>query len=112
MSFKVAIASSDGENVNQHFGKADHFLIFEIDDGNYKFLESRSIVPSCGGEETIDHTREQTMKLISDVKAVLVSNIGPQPIETLIANNIVPYMTSMNIDDALKELISLKKFKD
>ena len=40
MSFKVAVASSDGKYVNQHFGMAQQFLIFEIDDeGNYKFLE-------------------------------------------------------------------------
>lgn len=40
MSFKVAVASSDGKYINQHFGWAQQFLIFEIDDnGEYKFLE-------------------------------------------------------------------------
>lgn len=29
---RVAIVSSDGKVINQHFGKASRFLIFEVDD--------------------------------------------------------------------------------
>ena len=31
MIFKVAIASNDGENVNEHFGQARRFYIGELD---------------------------------------------------------------------------------
>ena len=38
VSFKVAVASSDGKFVNQHFGMTQQFLIFEIKKTNYPFL--------------------------------------------------------------------------
>ncbi|HEY0196185.1 MAG TPA: NifB/NifX family molybdenum-iron cluster-binding protein [Methanobacterium sp.] len=44
MSYKVAVASSDGKFVNQHFGMAQQFLIFEIDDDEYKFMELRRML--------------------------------------------------------------------
>ena len=46
MAYKVAVTSSDGKFINQHFGRAQQFLIFEIDDeGDYKFLELRKNDP-------------------------------------------------------------------
>ncbi|MBP2045245.1 NifB/NifX family molybdenum-iron cluster-binding protein [Methanobacterium aggregans] len=52
ISIRVAVASSDGKYVNQHFGHAGQFLIFDVDrSGNYEFLELRENVPSCKGGE-------------------------------------------------------------
>lgn len=40
MSYKIAIATSDGKFVNQHFGRANQFLIVELKgDGSYEVLE-------------------------------------------------------------------------
>ena len=45
MSYKVAIASTDGINVDAHFGGASSFLIYEVNaDGSYENKEER-IVP-------------------------------------------------------------------
>lgn len=47
--YKVAVASSDGIVVNQHFGRADTFFIYEVaGTGNYRFLETRTVTPVCG----------------------------------------------------------------
>ena len=32
MSYKVAVASNDGKFVNEHFGRAEKFMIYEIYD--------------------------------------------------------------------------------
>ncbi|WP_272942742.1 NifB/NifX family molybdenum-iron cluster-binding protein [Methanobacterium formicicum] len=46
MPIRVAAASSDGKYVNQHFGKADKFLIFDIkDNGEHEFIELRETAP-------------------------------------------------------------------
>lgn len=41
MSYKIAVASSDGRLVDQTFGAAKAFLIYEVADGAYKRLEER-----------------------------------------------------------------------
>ena len=38
---KIAVASTDGKLVDMHFGDANKFLIFEIEDGEGKFHEIR-----------------------------------------------------------------------
>ena len=41
MGLKIAVATSDGENVDLHFGKADSLLIFELEeqDGKKAFVK-------------------------------------------------------------------------
>jgi nitrogen fixation protein NifX len=106
MPHKVAIASSDGKFVNQHFGRAQQFLIVEIkDDGSYEFLELRKNVPSCSTEG--ESTTENTIKLIPDVEGVLVSQVGPGAADKLMAHGIQPIIIPMLIDDAIKKIYEL-----
>ena len=112
ISYKVAVASSDGKYVNQHFGTAKQFLIFEIDDGDYKFLELRKNVPACDVEGHSEDAMTQSVKLISDCQAVLASQIGPGAVNILVSHGIDPYIAPNFIEDALKQLISLRKWNE
>ncbi len=110
MAFKVAVASSDGKYVNQHFGMAQQFLIFEIDDkGNYKFLELRKNTPACEVGGHTDEAMERSVELISDCEAVLASQMGPGAVNALASHGIEAYAAPAFIDVALKELVLLKK---
>ncbi|WP_048190663.1 NifB/NifX family molybdenum-iron cluster-binding protein [Methanobacterium sp. SMA-27] len=103
MLFKVA--SNDGKIINQHFGHAKQFLIFDIDDnGNFEFVELRENVPSCSGGNHSSGSMESTIELIKDVDIVLVSQIGPGASQSLISNGIQPYMMPTYIDEALEKL--------
>ncbi len=51
MSIKVAIASSDGLNVDLHFGQAKSFLIYELKGSKFVFIEKRE-VPVLENEST------------------------------------------------------------
>lgn len=75
---RVAIVSSDGKVINQHFGKAARFLIFEIGGGKPQFIEERKNIPVCGSAETghADEALNRTISLISDCEAVLCARIG------------------------------------
>ena len=107
MSFKVAVASSDGKFVNQHFGRAEKFLIFELkDDGEYEFLELRETAPRCGGSADL---KRKTLDMISDCGIILISQIGPGAANKLISRGIEPLIMPMFIEDALKELSFKKK---
>lgn len=110
ISYKVAVASSDGKFVNQHFGMAQQFLIFEIDDeGDYKFLELRENVPACDVEGHTEDAMTRSVKLISDCKAILASQIGPAAVDILFSHGIEAYIAPTFIDEALKELVLLEK---
>ena len=49
MSIKVAIASSDGLNINLHFGQAKSFLIYELKESKFVLTEKREL--SAGANE-------------------------------------------------------------
>ena len=42
MSYKIAVASSDGIQIDETFGAAKRFLIYEVEDGAYRRLEERA----------------------------------------------------------------------
>lgn len=104
MPIKVAAASSDGKYVNQHFGKADKFMIIEIkDNGEYEFLELRQTAPRCGGSPEL---KEKNIDLISDCDVLLVSQIGPGAIKKLLKKGVKPLIMPLFIEDALQEIFS------
>ncbi len=112
MSIKVAVASSDGKYINQHFGMASQFLIFELnDDGTHKFMELRENRPACSTEGHSELSMKESVKLISDCQAVIAGQIGPGAIDILLKNKIDPYIAPTFIEDALKQLAGLKKDK-
>ena len=43
LSYKIAIASSDGKNIDISFGATTFFYIYDVDGRNYSFLEKRNI---------------------------------------------------------------------
>lgn len=52
MFVKIAVATSDGKNVDLHFGKAEKFQIFSLQNGKFVFLEERKSVKSENSAET------------------------------------------------------------
>ena len=107
MSYKIAVASTDGKVVNQHFGKADQFYIIEVDDeSRYKLVELRKLPPVCQGGDHDDDAIQRNVKLLSDCQYVLVSRIGQRAENELEGQGISVYIIPDIIDDALNKLIS------
>ena len=111
MSLRVAVASNDGKVINQHFGHAQEFLIFDLnDDGTFEFVETRENIPTCNGGDHSISALDSTLDIIKDTKIVLVSQIGPGASQYLISNGIQPFMMPTYIDEALEKLaVNLKK---
>lgn len=82
----VAVATKGGGVVNQHFGHADEFWVYEAAPGWAKLVQTRSVErfcngPSeCGEEESV---LQKTVRMLGDCRAVLCSKIGPEPREVL-----------------------------
>ena len=114
MSVRVAVASSDGKFINQHFGHAQQFLVFDLNDqGKFKFLELRENVPTCSGGNHTAGAMEDTFNLINDANIVLISQIGPGVSQFLLSKGIQPFMIPTYIDEALEKLaIRIAKLED
>lgn len=75
----VAVATKGGGIVNQHFGHAKEFQIFEVDANEAKFVGHRKIDHYCQGGYGEDASLDGIINTISDCKAVLVSKVGECP---------------------------------
>jgi nitrogen fixation protein NifB len=79
----VAVATKGGGLVNQHFGHAKEFMIYEVDGSSAKFVGHRKIDHYCQSGYGEEATLDNIINAISDCKAVLVSKIGHCPQEEL-----------------------------
>lgn len=112
MSFKIGIASSDGITVNQHFGTADKFYIYEVNENKPRHLDIRENNPYCLGNVHDAVGVDKTVKLLVDCKYVLVSKIGMGPALTLQDKGVEAVETSEKIDDAINYIIGIANEKN
>ena len=107
MKYRVAAASTDGKVINQHFGKAESFHIFEIsEDGTYRFIESRKVDSCCrgGGHET--GAFEDVARTLWDVQAILVGRIGEGASDYMERRGFVVYEAPFLINSVLERIIN------
>lgn len=104
---KIAIASTDGKVVNQHFGKADKFYIVEANENTYKFelIEIRSVKPVCHNGDHNDKQMTEAVERISDCQYVLVSRIGMRAGDELGKRGIQVFELPEVLDVAVEKLI-------
>lgn len=79
----VAVATKGGGLVNQHFGHAKEFMVYEVDSAGAKFVGHRKIDHYCQSGYGEEATLEHIIKAIADCKAVLVSKVGQCPKDEL-----------------------------
>lgn len=94
----IAVATKGGGIVNQHFGHAKEFQIFEVDGVEAKFVGHRKIDQYCQTGYGESATLEGIISAIQDCKAVLASKIGDCPEEMLLKAGIQPVQGYDTID--------------
>lgn len=90
---KIAIVSTDGTNVNEHFGKAEKFLVYDASDSGLKLIEERPSTPLSVGDP--DHPFDSDrfgaiVDVIKDCKSVYITQIGETPATKLKEQGIEP----------------------
>lgn len=96
----IAVATSDGKNIDVHFGQATSFQIYDVAlDGSYKHLEEREITP-VGASGEFSHAAA-TIEQLPDVDVVLVSRIGTGPTRALEGRGTRAFALSGPVDVAL-----------
>jgi nitrogen fixation protein NifB len=79
----VAVATKGGGLVNQHFGHAKEFMIYEVDATSVNFVGHRKIAEYCQGGYGEDAMLENIIGTAKDCTAVLASKVGPCPSKQL-----------------------------
>ena len=105
MAYKIAVASSDGKVINEHFGKATKFLIFNIDEDRYEFSEVLEASPFCSNG---DHNEEKLLlatEKLAGCRAVLITQIGYVAVKALESRGIEVFEIKTLIGDALNKII-------
>ena len=98
---KIAVASTDGNVIDLHFGDANRFLIYEIEDGKGTFEEIREKT-----QIPVNNHQERwvaSIDLINDCKAVLCSKIGEEPTIELRKLGIKPIQLDCDVKEAVNE---------
>ncbi|AKG24144.1 nitrogenase cofactor biosynthesis protein NifB [Calothrix sp. 336/3] len=86
----VAVATKGGGLVNQHFGHAKEFQVYEVDGKEVKYVGHRRVDLYCQGGYGEKATLEHIIQAIADCKAVLVAKVGEEPKGKLQAAGIQP----------------------
>lgn len=106
MQYRVAFASSDGNMVDLHFGRADRFMIFEFDgeSGDYNYVEERDVTKACHGGSHESDAFSQTAEALKDVSAIVVSRIGEGAAEYMESQGFQLYQATYYIEPLLQQI--------
>jgi nitrogen fixation protein NifB len=89
----VAVATKGGGTINQHFGHATEFLVYEASAAGVRFIGPRKVEQYCSGQDTCDEEEGKLGRVIRTLEGceiVLAAKIGLTPWEALEAKGIVP----------------------
>lgn len=112
-SYKIAVASSDEIVVNQHFGRADKFLIFKVEnDGSFSFIETRAVKPVCNYGNHDDGQLTENLQKIKDCKYFLVSKIGTGASIQAEQLGITPMELPDMIEESIRKVISFEQIQN
>jgi nitrogen fixation protein NifB len=87
-SMLVAVCTKGSGRINQHFGHAREFQIYEADRAGVRLAGHRRAAQYCQGGYGEDDALDATIALLDGVSAVLCSRIGENPRERLAAAGI------------------------
>lgn len=98
---KVAVATTDGATINEHFGRASEFTVYEVNaDGSYTQVGKIEVEEKLG--EDLHQSLDATVELLEGVETVLALQIGPKAIKALQEKGILGFGLRGSIDKALK----------
>jgi predicted Fe-Mo cluster-binding NifX family protein len=78
----IAVASKDGKEINQHFGHAERFLIYEVAEGEAKLVDERKVERYCSYDPDHPlrrHLLDAIAEALSGCQAIICAQIGQAP---------------------------------
>ncbi|MDP2211492.1 MAG: nitrogen fixation protein NifX [Candidatus Aquicultor sp.] len=95
---KVAFATTDGVNVDEHFGRSGKFSVYEVTVDGFIFIEERvfadgrdtTVEETKGDEVEHDNVMRRKVENLSDCKIIYFTNIGAPSAARLVNKGLMP----------------------
>ncbi len=102
----IAVASTDGKVVNQHFGRADSFIILNRSEetGELTYLETRHVPPVCHSRDHDDAALRRNAETLSGCDFLLVSKIGQPALRQLEALGVRVFELPGVIEESVEKM--------
>ena len=122
MGYKIAVATSDGLNVDLHFGATEIFSIYEVERLDFAKTESRTVPDfkvevsqgcksgcdsgcgdrnGCHGEE-----KSATVEMLSDCRCIVCSKVGQSILKQFQRRAISVFEITISVKEALSKIVS------
>ena len=114
MKYRIALASFDGQYVDQHFGHARKYYIYEIDSENntFELVDKRFLETACECSTAGEKAFSNVFKALNDVAAIIVNRIGPGAAMIVENKGYVLYQSSYPIENILNGIIKSRLYEE
>ncbi len=107
---RCAVATSDGFLVDQHFGRAKRFEVYEALRGaSPRFIETRRVQRVCSGQGHDNAVLDAVAERLGDCSFVIVAKIGPGARASLIQRGIEAYEVVAETEAAIEKVIAYRQ---
>ena len=106
----IAVASKDGKEINQHFGHAERFLIYDVDQGVAKLVDEKTVERYCSFDPEHPlrgHVLKSIAEALQGCRAVVTAQMGEHPKGELENLGIEPFVAGGPIKATLVELAKI-----
>jgi nitrogen fixation protein NifB len=100
---RVAVATRGSNVINQHFGHAKEFIIYDVRKGNIRLVGVRKVQAYCNGTRDCGSPISEAVDMLKDCSLLLCSGIGEAPAGKLRQAGIIPLVRTGDIDGQLLE---------
>ncbi|MCL4457334.1 MAG: nitrogen fixation protein NifX [Nitrospirae bacterium] len=116
---KIAFATTDGVMVDEHFGRAGMFAVYELTNDGYKFLEMRKFAE--GRDSAVEDTKgmghahdekvQGKVDKLADCKIIYLTEIGGPSAARLARKGIMPVKVKeiVSIEESMKKIMETVK---
>ena len=109
-NYRIAVTTKYGKLVDQHFGHASQFHIYQGDGQEFRLLETRQVEQYCAGmaecDEETDNKRDKIIETLQDCDAILTMRIGYHAKERLRTSGIYIEEYCDTVEDGLRCTVS------
>ncbi|SEU18390.1 nitrogenase cofactor biosynthesis protein NifB [Paenibacillus sp. NFR01] len=111
---RIAVATRGGDKVNQHFGHATEFLIYDTDGREVQLVGVRKIQAYCHGKADCNGdkaaTLQEILSILGDCRILLCSGIGEGPRAALNKAGVLPLVRKGDITEAILESVKYSSY--
>jgi predicted Fe-Mo cluster-binding NifX family protein len=106
----IAVATKDGKQINQHFGHAVRFLVYEVEGGSIRLVDEKKVERYCTYDEAHPlrgHVLRGIAEALQGCRAIVCSQIGPAPQEEMSNLGFEVFAIEGEINSSLTELAKI-----